>query len=126
MSLPAIGFEFEVLAGWYSISWLDNAMIEAGNRTVYIDGNATERRSFMLSDITLPIDPDYEIEVMGDEESYDLTTSQGWIDMLAAMYDNKYFKVALLCSGIFSILFAVYTRNKAAAAKKAQEGDGGV
>jgi hypothetical protein len=113
MSLPAIGFEFEVLAGWYSISWLRQQEVNAGNRTIYIDGNTTSNRSFMITDLSIPINPDYQVEIEGDDHRlYKLSNFNDLIAFLAALYDSNYVKVALLVSGTVSIALLIRQVNK--------------
>jgi hypothetical protein len=106
IEIPATGFEFEILAGWYSISWLANHYVQAGNQTVYIDGNITQRRSFALTNISIPIDPDYEIEVNG--RTVNLKSLTGFFNSLwtigAALWDDYRIKALSLLLTFVAIL----------------------
>lgn len=119
MTLPAIGFEFEVLAGWYNFAWLENGIVSAGNQSFLIEGNATEHQgTMMLSDLSIPIDPDYELLIEGDDgRFYDVRSFDDLISLLAALYDDVRVKAALLISGLTGITVAVWRLNKKAAAQ---------
>lgn len=113
MALPAVGFEFECLAGWYSFSWLQSQMVDAGNQTVWIDGNISARRSFTITDLSLPINPEYEVQVNGGGgQIWDLSNFDDLVDMLAHLYDSNLVKAALLLGGIFSLFMAYRELNK--------------
>lgn len=85
MELPVTGFMFEVLAGWYNLAWFKSHYVEAGNQTVYIDGNLTARRSFMLTNISIPINPEYDLEVNGGGITIDLKSWSGFFNSLMLM-----------------------------------------
>lgn len=112
LELPTTGFEFEVLAGWYSISWLENHYAKAGNQTVFISGNVSERRSFMLTDLSIPINPDYELEVNGGDSFLDLKSWRGFLDSAwkyaAALYDDERVKAISLFLLFLSVLGLMY------------------
>jgi len=107
MELPALGFEFEVLAGWYNIAWFSNHYVDGGNQTIYISGNSTERRSYMLSNFTIPINPEYELEVNGGGAIIDLKSWSGFFNsvwvLAAALYDDSRVKAI----GLFLMFLAV-------------------
>ncbi len=115
MELPTTGFEFEVLAGWYNLVWFSNHYVEGGNQTVYVSGNATERRSFMLTNFSIPINPDYELEVNGGS-IVDLKTWSGFFNsiwrLLAALYDDYRVKALLIVLLFLSLLLGFRYRAK--------------
>jgi len=113
MEVPATGFEFEILAGWYSISWLESHYVKAGSQTVYIDGNITAKRSFMLTNISIPINPDYGYEVNGG--SLRLGDWNDLVKIAAALSDDFRFKAItgfLIVLTLFGLMWRAHKEGK--------------
>lgn len=120
MELPTTGFEFEVLAGWYNFVWFSNHYVDGGNQTVYVSGNATDRRSYMLSNLSIPINPDYEIELNGGGGIFDLSSWPDLIKLAAALYDDFRVKAIAMFLLVLSIVTLMWRSSKLAE-KKARE-----
>lgn len=120
MELPVTGFMFEVLAGWYNLAWFESHYVEAGNQTVYIDGNLTARRSFMLTNLSIPINPDYELEVNGGGSIFDLSRWTDLVKFAAALYDDFRVKAISMVLLFLSIVVLMW-RSKQLTEKKVRE-----
>ncbi len=86
VSLAAIGFEFEVLAGWYSFEWYQTNIYKAGNLTLFVDGNITQHSSHMLTNVTLQLKPDYERTDQG--QVLNASNPADWIPILVALFEE--------------------------------------
>jgi len=120
MELPVTGFMFEVLAGWYNLAWFESHYVEAGNQTVYIDGNLTARRSFMLTNISIPINPDYELEVNGGGSIFDLSRWTDLVKFAAALYDDFRVKAISMVLLFLSVVVLLW-RSKQLTEKRVRE-----
>jgi hypothetical protein len=124
MIAPAVGFELEILAGWYNFQWFETATTQAGNLTQYIDGNASERRSFTLTNITIPLkEPDV---IYNHEPKENLTSVQGLWDFLVRMAsafmadrNMQILSAILLIAGILTWLYRGKLQIEKAAEKAA-------
>jgi len=127
MTLPAIGFEFEVLAGWYTVEWLANGVVSGGNRTIEVEGNATEAKSFMLTDLSIPIDPDYEVQIEGDDGMiFDLRSFDDFVAMLAALgQDSRFQAVSVILVGLSVLTYAWQAKKLARRAEELNRRKGG-
>ena len=123
MSLTGVGMEFEVLAGWYTISWLENEIAESGNATVYIDGNATARRSFMLTNVTIPMKSDYTRTIESGGGVFDFSNGSSIVKLFARLYELDITKAILLLSGVGGFVLvarAYYSSQRKKAEKRKQ------
>jgi hypothetical protein len=86
VSLAAIGFEFEVLAGWYTFEWYQTNVYKAGNLTIFLDGNISTRSSHMLTNVTLQLKPTYERTDQG--QVLNASNPADWIPILVALFEE--------------------------------------
>jgi hypothetical protein len=86
VSLMSIGFEFEVLAGWYTFEWYQTNVYKGGNLSIFLDGNISTRSSHMLTNVTLQLKPTYERTDQG--KVLNASNPADWIPILIALFEE--------------------------------------
>jgi hypothetical protein len=126
--LHAVGWELEVIAGWYQLTWPGNDAMAAGTLDLYVEGNATHRNSYSLLDFGLVLEPTWSVSSNSNSllagGGFTLGNVSGWfqdlLDTASYVHEAQWFKL-ISVAGVAVMIAGWAWAAKRKAAKLAKE-----